>query len=79
MADASRTALEEGQTWIPKNGDPLRQIQEIRAAGMFDSRRPMGSILVSWATNASRGGICSERAFKKWIKHTEATKGSREE
>ena len=71
MTDSEQRTLKEKQTWYPKNGEPLRQIYEIRAAGL-GAKRPMGSILVCWATHAGRRGTCSEKAFKRWIKQTEA-------
>ena len=68
---STETTLKAGQTWHPKNGDPLRQIVEVRAARLGD-KLPMGTLLVCWAVNMDRWGVCSARSFKSWIKRTEA-------
>ena len=63
--------LRINQTWRPANGQPSRQIWDIRGAGIKD-HLSMGTILISWAVNTGRGGTCSQASFRSWIKHNNA-------
>lgn len=63
-------ALEAGQVWEPADHKGPRKVEAVRAAGMSD-RYWMGTIIVKWSSETYEG-ICSQRAFRRWIKHTEA-------
>jgi hypothetical protein len=68
-----RIEFRVNQTWCAHNGDRARHITDIRVAGIRDRNRPSGSILVCWVVSADKWGTCSERAFRRWIKYTNAT------
>lgn len=61
------TALElhSGQLWVPKSGS-------VWSAGV-SSRFPMGTEVLTWF-KTGHDGHCTARAFRRWIKHTEATR-----
>jgi hypothetical protein len=63
--------LQTGQIWKPADGRNRRKIEDVRAAAMFD-RYPMGVIIVDWSS-ATYDGCCTQRAFRAWIKQTEAS------
>lgn len=71
LRNQSTIELERGQTWAPSNGDHHRQIEQFRASDIT-SKYPLGTVFVQWVTHATRYGTCTERAFRRWIKHTDA-------